>query len=372
MQMHTHITQQPSTSPRRIMDTIAIPGRTPPHETVPLISNPERRIAIGGAALAAALFAALFCTASAHTAHAQSPATQAASSRNTQPWQQNLMAWRSQHEAQVSARDGWLTLAGLDWLKSGVNTIGSAPGNTIHLPDQAPAHLGMLTVMGGGPSTKSSDATVVQLLSPAGGFPPDFTVDDRPAREGPLQVTGADASVMAWHGLNLTVLKRGDRFVLRTMNADSPLRSNFKGLNWYAPDPEYRVTARWIPFKPPVIQEISTVIGTTLKLPAPGLAMFMLNGKIMQLEPVLEDPAGKELFFVLRDETSKTTTYGGGRFLHTGLPDHGLGEPGNLVLDFNQLENPPCAYTSYATCPLPPQQNELETGIQAGEKRYEK
>lgn len=297
-----------------------------------------------------------------------------------QAWQQNLAAWRKQHEMEISARDGWLTLAGLEWLKAGVNSIGSAPDNSIRLPEQAPAHLALLTVMGGSPTghntspshANSQDATILQLLSPAGGFPPDFNIDGKPAREGTLQVEGANGSNMAWRNISLSVLKRGDRYVLRIKDADSPLRAGFHGLNWYAADASYRVTARWIPFKPPIIEEIPTVIGTMLKLPAPGLAMFMLNGKIMQLEPVVEDPAGKQLFFILRDETSKTATYGGGRFLHSVLPDRGLSEPGNLLLDFNQLENPPCAYTNYATCPLPPKQNQLEIDIPAGEKRYER
>jgi len=312
---------------------------------------------------------------------AQSIHAQAAPAPNTtlemQSWQQNLTAWRTQRGMQVSARDGWLTLAGLEWLKPGVNTIGSAADNTIHLPAQAPAHVALLTVMGGAgagqaANGKTAQATIVQLLSPAGGFPPDFTVDGKPAREGSLQVDGANVSAMAWHGVGFSVLKRGDRLVLRIKDADSALRTGFKGLSWFPPDPVYLVTARWVPFRPAIIQEIPTVIGTTLKLPAPGLAMFMLNGKIMQLEPVIEDPAGKTLFFILRDETSKNATYGGGRFLHTGLPDRGLSEPGNLVLDFNQLENPPCAYTNFATCPLPPKQNQLETEIKAGEKRYER
>jgi uncharacterized protein (DUF1684 family) len=85
----------------------------------------------------------------------------------------------------------------------------------------------------------------------------------------------------------------------------------------------------------------------------------------------MEDPTGRILFFILRDPTSTTTTYGGGRFLHTELPDHGLGQPGSLTLDFNRLENPPCAYTTFATCPLPPKQNQLDVPLAVGERRYE-
>jgi uncharacterized protein (DUF1684 family) len=308
-----------------------------------------------------------FLTCPAANSQAASDQLAAPTTTETAPWQQNLAAWRSQREHEISAPDGWLSLAGLEWLKTGINTVGSAPDNQIHLSGQAPAHLGLLTVSG-----KAPDGEIVQLLSPSGGFPPDLMTDGKPAREGPLSVDNARPTMIAWHGLSLVVLKRGDRFVLRIKDANSPERAGFHGLNWYAPDPNYRVTARWVPFKPPQIEEIPTVIGTTLKMPAPGLAVFLLDDEVLHLEPVLEDPSGKTLFFMLRDDTSKTTTYGGGRFLHTGLPDHGLDQPGSLILDFNQLENPPCAYTAYATCPLPPEQNRLGIALQAGEQRYQR
>ena len=302
-------------------------------------------------------------------------ATAAAGAESPQ-WQQELAEWRAQREKEISAPDGWLTLAGLDWLKTGFNSVGAGANNQIRLPGLAPERLGLLTVNGKTPAEDPSNAapstSVVQLLAPPGGFPPDLTLDGKPAREGSLTVENAKPSTIAWHGLSLVVLKRGDRYMLRIKDADSPSRASFHGLNWYAPDPNYRITARWIPFKPPQVEAITTVIGTTLKLPAPGLAMFKLGDKILSLEPVLEDPSGKMLFFILKDETSKTTTYGGGRFLHSGLPDHGLDQPGNLILDFNQLENPPCAYTDYATCPLPPEQNRLDVAIEAGERRYQR
>ena len=292
------------------------------------------------------------------------------------PWQQDLGDWRSLRAKEIAAPDSWLTLAGLEWLKPGINSVGSAADNQIRLHGQAPEHLGLLTVIGQTSNTKPSNsaspaASIVQLLAPSGGFPRELTIDGKPAREGTLKVDNLNPSTIAWHDLSLVVHKRGDRYLLRIKDANSPARSSFHGLNWYAPDSHYLVTARWVPFKPPLVEEIPTVIGTTLKLPAPGLAMFLLDGKILHLEPVLEDPSAKTLFFILRDETSTTTTYGGGRFLHTGLPDHGLDQPGSLTLDFNRLENPPCAYTVYATCPLPPVQNRLTVALQAGERRYE-
>ena len=85
---------------------------------------------------------------------------------------------------------------------------------------------------------------------------------------------------------------------------------------------------------------------------------------------MLEDPKSTDLFLILRDATSKTAMCGAGRFLYTELPDHGVTQPGEVWLDFNRLENPPCAFTAYATCPLPPAQNRLGVAIPAGEQRY--
>lgn len=314
----------------------------------------------------------LFAAGGVAKGQAADPPPAAASAAELAQWQQDLAAWRGQHEKEVSSPGGWLTLAGLEWLKPGINSVGAAAGSQIRLPGRAPEHLGILTVSGIVSSEDPSIISIVQLLAPAGGFPPELTLDGKPAREGSLVVDEANPSTIGWHGLSLVVLRRGDRYVVRIKDADSPARTGFRGLNWYAPNPDFRVTARWVPFKPQQVEEIPTVIGTTLKMPAPGLAMFLLNGEVLHLEPVIEDPSGKTLFFILRDETSKTTTYGGGRFLHTGLPDHGLDEPGNLILDFNELENPPCAYTDYATCPLPPEQNRLDIPLEAGEQRYQR
>lgn len=276
-------------------------------------------------------------------------------------WLHKVDAWRAQREKELSAPDGWLTLIGLDWLKPGVNSFGTAPDNVIKIgAKQAPAHFGLLTVSG----------TNVQLLAPGGGFPADFQVDGRPAREGTLNFNEAKPSTMTWHGLTMVILPRGGRYALRIKDADSPTRTQFHGLHWYAPDPRFRIQAKWIPYAPPHVEKIPTIIGTTLNLPAPGVAEFMLDGKTLRLEPVFEGGERDRLFFILRDLTSRTTTYEAARFLHTGLPSNGVAAPGTLTLDFNELYNPPCAYTPYATCPLPPEQNRLSVAIEAGEQRY--
>ncbi len=276
-------------------------------------------------------------------------------------WRQQLATWRTQREHDLAAPDGSLALVGLEWLKPGVNSVGTAQDNQIRVRAQAPPHIGLFTVSG----------KTLQLLSPAGGFPPDLMIDGNPAREGLLATDDTKPSTISWHSVTMVVLHRGDRYALRIKDANSPTRTSFHGLNWYAPDSHFRIAARWIPFNPPRVEKIPTVIGTTLNLPAPGMAEFTLDGKtLLRLEPVTE--AGEEgtLFFILKDTTSQTTTYESARFLHTALPDHGLNQPGFLMLDFNRLENPPCAYTPYATCPLPSEQNRLSVALEAGERRY--
>jgi uncharacterized protein (DUF1684 family) len=275
-------------------------------------------------------------------------------------WRREVESWRAQREKELSAPDGWLTLVGLEWLKPGVNSFGTAADCAIKIRAQAPAHFGLLTVSG----------TNVQLLAPAGGFPADFQMDGNPAREGMLSADNAKPSTLTWHGLTMVVLPRGGRYALRIKDADSPTRTGFHGLNWYPPDPRFRVDAKWIPYSPPHVEKIPTIIGTSLDMPAPGVAEFTLEGKTLRLEPVFEGGERDKLFFILRDLTSRTTTYEAARFLSTGLPSNGATEPGTLILDFNQLYNPPCAYTPYATCPLPPEQNRLPVAIEAGEQRY--
>ena len=286
--------------------------------------------------------------------------TIAAASGDAGSWRHQIEAWRADRERELAAPDGWLTLVGLEWLKPGVNSFGTATDNSIQLHAKAPDHIGLLTVAG----------NTVQLLSPHGGFPAGLQVDGKDAREGLLSTDNNKPSTLTWQGLSLVVLPRGGRFALRVKDAASPTRTGFHGLHWYPPDEHYRVNARWIPYNPVHIEKIPTVIGTTLDMPAPGVAEFTLQGKTIRLEPVLEGGERDKLFFILRDATSKSTTYQAARFLHSGLPSAGLSQPGTLMLDFNELYNPPCAYTPYATCPLPPSQNRLDVAIEAGEQRY--
>jgi uncharacterized protein (DUF1684 family) len=274
-------------------------------------------------------------------------------------WRRDLLIWRELQAKKLQAADGWLSLAGLEWLNEGVNTFGSASDNRIRIEGDVAPHLGVLRL----------SRNTVSLAPPMEGFPKGLLLDGHTPKAQVL-ATEDTPSMLTDGTSSMFVIHRGDRYALRLKDSHSSARLHFHRLKWYAPNEKYRLAARWIPYAPAKIVKIPTILGTTIEMPVPGVAEFVLDGQTIRLEPVLESPKDTELFFILRDATSKTTTYGAARFLYTTFPDQGLNKPGKLWLDFNRLENPPCAYTTYATCPLPPPQNRLTVAIPAGEQRY--
>jgi uncharacterized protein (DUF1684 family) len=282
-------------------------------------------------------------------------------SKDQTSWQRDLLTWRAERATSLQAPEGWLSLIALGWLKEGDNSFGSAEDSRVQIAGTAPAHIAVVRL----------EKDAVRLLPPVEGFPKDLLVDGQPAKEQVLLADDSEKpSKLTIGTLTVIVIHRDDQYALRVKDLKAPTRLGFHGLRWYAPSAMYRIHARWIPYNPPKVLDIPTVLGTTTHMPAPGAVEFTLDGQVVRLEPVLEDPKSTDLFFIMRDATSKTTTYGSGRFLYTELPDHGVNQPGEVWLDFNRLVNPPCAFTAYATCPLPPKQNRLSVSIPAGEQRY--
>jgi uncharacterized protein (DUF1684 family) len=289
------------------------------------------------------------------------PGTPRESSNDTESFRKEEQDWRVKHAQELQKPDGWLSLAGLEWLAPGENSFGSAADNKIHVAG-APEHVGVLELKD----------TIVTLKEPPGGFPKDLLVAGAPAKSQALR-TDMNSDKAAVHitigTLNLYVIRRADRFALRMKDSKSEALRNFHELKWYEPDPRYRVEAKWTPYNPPKTVTLITLAGTEDPQPVPGVAEFTLLGVTYKLEPVLETGPDR-LFFILRDTTSTSTTYGACRFLYTSLPSNGIAKEGALTLDFNRLENPPCAYTSFSTCPLPPPGNRLQIALPVGEQRY--
>lgn len=264
----------------------------------------------------------------------------------------SIETWRRGRETRLRADEGWLTLAGLCWLKEGVNTFGAGPGNDIALPEGSAApRAGVFEFHAGATLVKANPGT-------------QFTVNGVAAQEARLKSDEAgDSDVVRFGRIAMMVIKRGKRYAIRVKDKESKYRTGFQGLDWYPVQQSYRVTAKWAPYGSPRVMNVPTILGEDEQYPSPGYAVFHLGGKEYKMVPVLEEPDAKQLFFILKDQTSGKETYPAGRFLYADMPKNG-----QVILDFNKAYSPPCAFTPYATCPLPPKENRLGIRLEAGEK----
>jgi uncharacterized protein len=257
--------------------------------------------------------------------------------------------WRAAYEASLKSDDGWLTIAGLFWLHEGENKFGSDPLNDIVLNEAGvPAEVGSFDMHDGKIVVRINPGVQIKLKGNAvesAAILPDS--DDR----------------LALGDLSLLVHRSGERYAVRLKDKNSKLRRGFAGLRWFPIDESYRVTAKFVAYDSPRAAEIQNDAGDMLKIPAPGYAVFTLAGKEYRLEAL--DEGGAKLSFIFRDLTSGKETYAASRFLDAPLP-----KGGQVVLDFNEAYNPPCAYNPYTTCPLPTPENRLRVRIAAGEMMY--
>ncbi|HET6633068.1 MAG TPA: DUF1684 domain-containing protein [Rhodanobacteraceae bacterium] len=266
---------------------------------------------------------------------------------------QTIQQWRADRIVRLKAPDGWLSLVGLDWLKPGANRIGSAEDNDIVLK-VGPPHLGTVTL--------ADDGSVAIALDKPG----DATIDGKHVAHASLLDDSHDhPTIVAIGSTEFYLIEREGKHGLRIKNPQAPSRTGFTGIDSYPIDPSWRIVAKWVPFDPVHHVQVATRIGTLADFPVPGKAVFERDGHTYTVLPVIEVPGDTELFVMFADRTSGKTTYGAGRFLYAAMP-----KDGKIVLDFNKAYNPPCAFTPYATCPLPPPENRLGLAVTAGEKTY--
>jgi uncharacterized protein (DUF1684 family) len=282
-----------------------------------------------------------------------SPATApAASGLAPDAYRREIESWRAARDANLRKPESWLTLVGLFWLEEGENRFGSDPRNRVVLPaGKAPAVAGTLV--------RHGEAVTVRATPGAG-----LESDGHPVTEMTL---ASDAkgkpTVLRLGSLSFYVLKRGDRLGVRVKDRQSPALATFHGVESFPVDPEWRMVARFEPHPRPTSIPIANVLGQTENQPSPGTVVFEHAGKTWRLDAL--DGGDGSLSLIFADSTSGRETYGAGRFLDTDPP-----RDGKVVVDFNKAYNPPCAFTAFATCPLPPRQNRLAVAVTAGEKKY--
>lgn len=268
-------------------------------------------------------------------------------------YKQEIDQWHVKRENRLKSETGWLTVSGLFWLSEGDNTVGADPSNLIHFPkNKCDAFLGNFQLKAGNVYFTSKAEN--QVKKDSSFFNSGLIFGDG-MEEGMV--------VLAHKNLRFFIIKRGERIGIRLRDLDSEARKHFTSIERFPVDRKWCVKARFEPAKEKKTIPILDVIGQTTETPFAGTLYFELDGKKLQLDATLE---GTELFIVFSDYTAGNTTYGGGRFLYATVPAIG----NEVVLDFNKAYNPPCAFTSFATCPLPPDQNKLAVEILAGEKSY--
>jgi uncharacterized protein len=266
-----------------------------------------------------------------------------------------IEAWRAKRIANLKKEDGWLTLVGLFWPREGSNRFGLDPKtDRIVFPEAA-----------GGKAMGSLDLSrgVVTLRAEpdsgltAGGVPVT-TLALRSDVEGPPTVVK--------HGsVSFYLIKRGERLGVRVKDSRSPALLAFHGMDNYAIDLKWRFDARFDAYPAGKTIAIPNILGSVDQEKSPGAVVFDVGGKEFRIDAVIES-GSEDLFLIFGDQTNGVETYGAGRFLYTAPPD----KSGRVVLDFNKAYNPPCVFTPYATCPLPPTQNRLAIRIEAGEKKF--
>jgi uncharacterized protein (DUF1684 family) len=262
--------------------------------------------------------------------------------------------WHAERLAGLKSEDGWLTLVGLFWLKEGNNRIGSDKSNDIVLTkEQIGSQSGVFVLQNG----------AVQFEAPPTS---GFTVAGKPVTQLELKSDedGAGSPTVLQSGsITFQIIKRGEKLGLRVKDKQNPDRLNFQGTQFYPTDLKWRIEAQFAPYNPPKAVSITNVLGMESGETSPGAVRFSVDGNSYQLDAITEKGETK-YFMIIADKTSGKETYPAGRYLYVDPPD----ASGRMIIDFNKAYSPPCAFTRFATCPLPPRQNRLPFAIEAGEK----
>jgi uncharacterized protein len=265
----------------------------------------------------------------------------------------DVLAWRSERRASLEVTNGWLTLVGLFWLKPGEATLGSDASASHVFPGKAPAKIGTVRLV---------DGKVTLTAEPGAGV----TVEGETV--GTIELaTDADGppTIVELGSLSFFAIERGGKIGLRLRDSESPALAAFRGLDYFPVDARWRVEARIESGAEGKTVKVPNVLGQVSEMASPGTLVFEHAGQTLRLDPVIED-GDEQLFVIFGDTTNGKSTYGGGRFLYADPPD----ADGRVILDFNRAYNPPCVFTPFATCPLPPASNKLAVAVEAGEKSF--
>ncbi len=265
-----------------------------------------------------------------------------------------LAAWHQARLERLKTETGWLNLAGLYWLQEGENTIGVDEKNEIVFPAKAAPFLGTFYLKKG-----------VVNFTPRKGV--EITCEGKPAGKMTLlDDSQENTTILDYGDLRFYIIKRGDRYGIRLRDLKHKRIDEFKGIDRFPVDENWRIKAKFELYDPPKKVIVPDIIGGQTEEHCFGAYVFEKDGRTFRLETTGDPAKRKSMFVVFGDLTNKKTTYGGGRFIYIPVPD----EQGTAVIDFNKAYNPPCVFSPYATCPLPMEANTLAIEVSAGEKMW--
>lgn len=259
--------------------------------------------------------------------------------------------WHKSRSERLLNKSIWLKLAGLYWLEEGENTFGSDKTNLIVFPEQAPAKMGVITL---------KDSVVSIKVNPNVKVFEDSTLVTEQRLFSDADENTTELRFEAFHWF---IIKRDDKYGIRLIDDNHPQLKEFEGIDYFEPDSTWRIVADYVPYDPPKLVITPSIIGTESVDSVNGKIEFEKNGVKYSLDP---QKGANGYFIVFADQTNGKETYGAGRFLYID----GFEKDGKIIIDFNKAYNPPCAFSKYATCPLPPKDNYLKLGVFAGEKNY--
>ena len=279
--------------------------------------------------------------------------------------QAEVAAFRKEREDRLRQPGSWLTLVGLYWLHEGENSAGSAPTAEIVFPPSLPSSLGTFTVPG-------PDGAAAELRT-TGGF--TVTVDGpegQPAQEKQIRVpmladSSGKATVVRAGSVSFYLIDRQGKLGVRIKDSESETFKTFQGIESYPVAWDWRVRARFEPAPEGKKIKVPNVLGQVAEEPSAGTIFFEKAGQTWQLE-ALEGEGEDGLSFIFGDGTNGKGSYGGGRFLEAKVEGGSRKTATTAIVDFNQAYNPPCVFSPYATCPLPPAEAKISLPIEAGEK----
>jgi len=265
------------------------------------------------------------------------------------------MKWREERDKSMRSPTSWLTIAGLFWLDEGENTFGTDETNKLVLPSgSTPSFCGKFILGDGTVKVMAAEGAGIKIKGE--GIDEKILTSDNQGNPDVLEL----------NDLRMWVIKRGRRYAIRMRDPNARAYKEYKGLEFFPPSEKFRIKGNFVPYDKEKTIEITTVAGTKAEMISPGSVFFIMDGKEYSLEAFKENEKNTKLFIVFKDLTNGEKTFAKGRFLTVDVLENG-----KVDLNFNRAVNPPCNYTPYATCPVPPHKaNWLNVRIEAGEKAY--